>query len=1038
MLPPEAINRALWPWERDYIEATNYIRESERREKSTSQWMQTSFDRLSKADAQASSALSNDGATQWVKCLDNLVSSQFEKTEQAITDANKRRESTVENNPYQVPFNTLATNFLHHLHKHHRHQFADDRLPAIYSMLADWYVSSAIRCSRYALHVTYKQSKMAWEEWARQFELPASTCNPWPDIVTEYPVLLRRLSTIQQHASDALGELLMRLDSDRSLLLDRFNIPIDAKLSVVQPGLSDPHRLGRTVCKIVFNDASTLYYKPKPVDIESAFNDFIAKKKPVGLRHIKVLPRSSYGWVEAAEHQMEMEPLAFPESVGAATACFWLLNATDLHVENILTDASGVLAVDLETLLTAPIGSLDSHQENSWRRHSINATLLFNAQVGTDRHLSNISGFNASPDSSSTMPQVNFILRNDDIQLITAPHNSTLPGLPRLADQKEKDAVHNVITSFRNALTPKNIALYKEFLSTVDAGCQLRFVPRATNFYVQLLERMSQPRLLRDASTLARDLFSLHNAVQTFSDIGSTLHAIVDDEISQLLKGDVPYFYTKAGHTHIYTSTGCLTHFFSSSGIANATKKLNEFEQSDVDEQSVLLAISLGDRHAYHPKVPSQDGLSIGSSIRSSHSDVQNLLDLATHIVDGSFQPSHEPARWLSLYGDVSGKDLRAEAGDRAFFGGAWGILLALQAVTSSISNSTNTSVLSDFLDRQALLWQHELERTDSTIQSLGFAGFGGDLFSQSQLIELDENRWGYLSLSVKNRLSQASLSIKDDSWLDVIGGTAGLLLGCTKLRENDLSPDINQAVEDVLSIATTHLVASITESDAGPAWLVPGERLPLLGYAHGWAGIVVALSSASRYCDLHLQRSISDCLNRTKAYPESLYMSYGQWFDHRSAKGKSTSVPNSAKPLDHSWCNGAPGLLRGLLELDLNNETLNEGTSTLTKAARNALSNSKAYRFCCGEMGSVDLLLDLGVVTNNKDDYSMAVKRGKEIVKNTMDAIHQKAEREVPELIFPGLFQGLSGIAYCGARTFRHQLPSLSGQSLRTMKHQG
>ena len=81
--------------------------------------------------------------------------------------------------------------------------------------------------------------------------------------------------------------------------------------------------------------------------------------------------------------------------------------------------------------------------------------------------------------------------------------------------------------------------------------------------------------------------------------------------------------------------------------------------------------------------------------------------------------------------------------------------------------------------------------------------------------------------------------------------------------------------------------------------------------------------------------------------------------------------------------------------------------------------------------MGNVDLLLDLASLNHCAHTRYLAIKRGREIVNNTIHIIHQKEEGEVPELIFPGLFQGLSGIAYCGARTFNHQLPSLSGQNL-------
>jgi lantibiotic modifying enzyme len=461
MLPAEAMLRAKWPWEHDSsVDVTNLLKIEYLQGASSAASAATvaqSIKRIRKASAQPELDSPDIGDTRWVDFLETLVVPEAGVKQQTRFLAHILQNSDVKNNPYSVPFNTLTLNNLLGIHRLLRHQFDEERLNEIYHTLANWYVSSAIRCSQYALHVTYKQSGLTWKMWSRQFESKSLTENPWLDIATEFPVLLRRLSTIQQNASAALQELFERLKADRTLLFEYFQIPISAKVTAIEPGLSDPHRLGRTVFKLVFGNTGTLYYKPKPVDIELAFNEFVRNEKPTGLRHIEVLPRSSYGWVESAGDQIELQPLAFPENVGAATPCFWLLNATDLHAENIFTDKSGVLAVDLETLLTAPVKSLDSNAISIWRKHSINATLLFNARVGPDNHIANISGFDASPEYFSLMPQVHFILKDNDIQLVKNPANIALPSLPKRGNQNEKDAIRKTIDSFKNTLSTDNI-----------------------------------------------------------------------------------------------------------------------------------------------------------------------------------------------------------------------------------------------------------------------------------------------------------------------------------------------------------------------------------------------------------------------------------------------------------------------------------------------------------------------------------------------------------------------------------------------------
>jgi lantibiotic modifying enzyme len=76
--------------------------------------------------------------------------------------------------------------------------------------------------------------------------------------------------------------------------------------------------------------------------------------------------------------------------------------------------------------------------------------------------------------------------------------------------------------------------------------------------------------------------------------------------------------------------------------------------------------------------------------------------------------------------------------------------------------------------------------------------------------------------------------------------------------------------------------------------------------------------------------------------------------------------------------------------------------------------------------MGAVDFLLDLADVNRSREIVQMHALK---IVDEATRRISAGIETEVLELQFPGLFHGLAGIAYCGARVIRPELPSLSGQ---------
>ncbi|QND41111.1 DUF4135 domain-containing protein (plasmid) [Rhizobium leguminosarum bv. viciae] len=77
--------------------------------------------------------------------------------------------------------------------------------------------------------------------------------------------------------------------------------------------------------------------------------------------------------------------------LGKVAALFWLLNATDLHVENLVGQAGGYLALDTETILSAPIIEPVDAPDPSWRSNSLLTTQLIQISYGETRRR-NISG----------------------------------------------------------------------------------------------------------------------------------------------------------------------------------------------------------------------------------------------------------------------------------------------------------------------------------------------------------------------------------------------------------------------------------------------------------------------------------------------------------------------------------------------------------------------------------------------------------------------------------------------------------------------
>lgn len=821
---------------------------------------------------------------------------------------------------YSFPFLFASQHFLEELNQKYEYIFSLDFIPEIYSTLIKWYVSRMVETARFVLHIVYTKSNLKYSEWCDFFRR-SETCElVWNDICVEFPVLVRWLAAIDNNVKTSLFEMFNRLETDRESISKLFSISESSSLTRIIPNLSDPHRNGRTVMRLVFDDINSIIYKPKPLNIEAEFNKFSTNNlKELGIIGLKVLLRNDYGWVEDAGDGFDQENIFHnPESIGQAAACFWMLNATDLHFENVRADPKGVYALDVETLLAASIVSNHYECEPSWKDHSINTTLLFNSSVGASGKLLNISGFNPSQNFSLPDSQVRFDVVNAEIKMSVEPSREVKSSSDYTpAIQQNYSVINKIIDSFKVTTNSEGRSKIEKLVTSFSDDSFLRFVFRDTYFYTRLLDRMRQPRFLRDGAFLSLDLLLLHSGVPNESVIAEKFHELVDDEIYQLIQGDIPYFCYRANGVDLYTARGIISDFFETNGKKHALDKIHEIEESDVNEQSALITIALGGDHNSINKISGQpiNFHSVNKNQTPEHQLLLPIKELSENIVGSAFCPSKTPARWLSLFGDVSGRELLVDVGDKGFFGGSWGIILAVQSAENALSPYLDTKMLTGFLDSQADLWskcikQMLSEKTKNVPALIGFSGLGGEIFAQSLLISLNRNRWNFLNNYLSEALEGIENTINNDRWLDVIGGTAGLIIGCEQLLKIDVSPAFATKIIRIQQTATNHLIEKATDSGNGLCWKIPREKNPLLGFAHGWAGIVVAISRLrNRELTKEYKKTIELYLKKAAKYPQTLFYTNKIWGDYRKESLGSES-------LNRSWCHGIPGFLRGMLEI--------------------------------------------------------------------------------------------------------------------------
>ena len=897
--------------------------------------------------------------------------------------------------------------------------------------LVNWYISRQLEVSSFVLHLSYLKSNLSnYSCWCKLFDSYSSDKNPWYAVTNEFPVLMRFLFIVDKNCTESALELISRLALDRKEIDLKFGIPIDSALTGISSGLSDPHRGGRSVMKLEFSNGESLIYKPKPLFIDAELNRFVSENPDeFGLLNLKILPREDYGWVEDAKIQPSSGYRNF-KAIGKTSAFFWLLNATDLHSENIFCTKNGIYPLDLETILL-PLAKSKNLSPTIWRNHSIYTTMLFEYSFGEKRK-QNLSGFNPSVDLQYLGPKVEFELNDDKVVVKKVKRQQAGSPISELLSSTSltKNCLE-IEDGFEEATVKRSKGILQKFINDLDDRIKTRLVFRDTFFYARILERLRQPHYLRDGALISLDLLNLYSGVNNSSKSNDFMFKLIDDEIKQLLSQDIPYYSNEIGGLDLITSSGRIKDFFQLTGKKHSLQKIENIEASDIEEQISLIKISMGQvPDKTFIEVADRHEIQINPKLNLDFDILLELINLGKRIIQSGFNPSDEPCRWISMYGDVSGNESRIDVGELGFFSGSWGILLSLQAFSNVLVNSGVKSNFESFLDNQAKKWSKFLHgKTINNQNIIGFSGDGGEIFAQSVLVSLNRSRWRFLLNHIGNSLPEVRKKIQNDDTLDVIGGAAGLILGCEQFLNLDSRNKYSQDALTMQEECSKNLMKQAFKyNSTSVAWLTPSEKHPLLGFAHGWSGIVNALSiTCNRTENIKLKEVITSILENASRFPHQLLISHGEWKDFREE-------PLGYKSLNRSWCNGKPGIIRGLIEIkDHWTPKVSNEFHLLVNSIVKDVGKSKTLRFCCGEVGNIDLLIDFHELTDNADFNNQLCMNIKIAISNVLNEVKKKQDKIVPELTFPGLFHGTSGILYTFSRLFLLELPSLSGHRIST-----
>ena len=282
-------------------------------------------------------------------------------------------------------------------------------------------------------------------------------------------------------------------------------------------------------------------------------------------------------------------------------------------------------------------------------------------------------------------------------------------------------------------------------------------------------------------------------------------------------------------------------------------------------------------------------------------------------------------------------------------YNGACGIAVFL-AAHAAVANSTSSKTLA----AAATIRIREILRGRNPMRLARLLGIGGGLGLGSIVYGLaviaallDDEAMLADAHAAAKLITQDAISA--DRQLDVLGGSAGAILGLLRLyRQTGSGEALDQA-----TACGRHLLAQHRKGPAGQrSWPTPGSEVALNGMAHGAAGFAYALTSLA---------SATGCEEFASAATECIACENATFDAERS------NWPDlrDARPVWRSkWCYGAPGI--GLARVAMTTHSAPSGeaiNSDIHKDIQKALVGaehawpSPTDTLCCGTLGSIEFL---------------------------------------------------------------------------------
>jgi type 2 lantibiotic biosynthesis protein LanM len=855
----------------------------------------------------------------------------------------------------------------------------------------------------------------------------------------EKPVLLRLMATVTRQWIDTSRELVTRLHSDLATIRrELLRSGAHSRVASIEGELSDPHNGGRSVRIIGFEDGSRVVYKPKDLRLDAAWQALVERLNragvPLELKAARAIARDGYGWTEFIDHAGCADAAGcqrFFRRAGAWLALFHCFAGTDMHQENIIAAGDHPVPIDLEMILQATAEEQKSQDAEAQAFEAametvansvITVGLLPAYGKSPDHEVFAMGGMTSDWTGEARLAWSN--INSDEMR----PAKSTaagdiIPNLPHVEGRYAKfgDHIDDFVGGFEDYakfLLQQTRGAGQGGLFDGFAGVPVRKVIRPTRFYYMLLQRLKNYRSMGDGIAWSAQADFVARLADWESDT-DPIWPLQGAERAALVALNVPHFVSPSDGTDVSDATGISVRTEAMSGMDRARARMQSFDEKEIAWQVEIIRQNTGSvsrtggqpaaiakpRQLLHPQAavaPTREFL-----VAEADTIARELTCHAVRRGPG--------AAWIGLdwLGDSQVSQLVCLGPD--LYSGVSGIALFLAAHAAVTGNESSADLALAAMARvRKSLRGRSSARMARSLGLGGASGLGSIIYALTVMSKCLRDEALLADAHAAAQLFTDDL-IAADKQLDVVGGSAGGILGLLRLYRDSRSGE-------VLKRATRcgeHLLAlRRVGPDGRRTWSGQGSGPHALnGMSHGAAGFAYALASLSAATGRDdFAAAAAECI----AFENSSYdAGQNNWPDFRG--GGEPAWPCQ-------WCHGAPGV--GLARI----ATLRQGglsSKLLATDFENALAGAErgwpgaVDTLCCGTLGNIEFFCEAADALGSGDLRELASRRLMAVLEtaaSTGDYRWNTGNRRFNL----GLFRGLAGVGYTVLRLADRSLPNV------------